>query len=114
MNKTQLLGLFAAAGIILRSALRTSKSPAERFGLSDPKVDNEILLDAMVANPTLVNRPILFAPRGVRLCGPSDTVLKMLEFQENRNFYTGSSWIIKRGRYSGLGRLAQFIILQTI
>ena len=78
-TRPQLLGLFAAAGITPRSALRTSKSPAEELGLTDPKVDDESLLDAMVANPILVNRPIVCSPKGVRLCRPSETVMDILE-----------------------------------
>ena len=77
-TRPQLLGLFAAAGITPRGALRTSKSPAEKLGLIDPKVDDESLLDAMVANPILVNRPIVCTPIGVRLCRPSETVKDIL------------------------------------
>ena len=77
-TRPQLLGLFAAAGITPREALRTSKSPAEKLGLIDPKVDDESLLDAMVANPILVNRPIVCTPIGVRLCRPSETVKDIL------------------------------------
>ena len=85
-TRPQLLGLFAAAGITPRGALRTNKSPAEELGLTNPKVDDESLLDAMVANPILVNRPIVCSPKGVRLCRPSDTVLDILGSSENGNF----------------------------
>ena len=78
-TRPQLLGLFAAAGVTPRDALRTSNSPAEELGLTDPKVDNESLLDAMVAHPILVNRPFVCSQKGVRLCRPSETVLNMLE-----------------------------------
>ena len=82
-TRPQLLGLFAAACITPRRALRTSKSPAEELGLTDPKVDDESLLDAMVANPILVNRPIVCSPKGVRLCRPSETVMDILEHPDN-------------------------------
>jgi arsenate reductase len=78
-TKPQLLGLFAAANITPREALRTTKSPAEQLGLLDPLVSDEALLDAMVAHPVLVNRPIVCTPRGVRLCRPSEKVLDLLE-----------------------------------
>ena len=78
-TKPQLLGLFAAANITPREALRTTKSPAEQLGLFDPLVSDEALLDAMVAHPVLVNRPIVCTPRGVRLCRPSEKVLDLLE-----------------------------------
>ena len=78
-TKPQLLGLFAAAGLTPREALRVSKSPAEELGLTDPSVSDDALLDAMVAHPILVNRPIVCTPRGVRLCRPSETVLDLLD-----------------------------------
>ena len=73
-----LLGLFAAAGISAREALRTSKSPAEALGLLDPAVSDAALLSAMVSHPILVNRPIVCTTRGVRLCRPSERVLDLI------------------------------------
>lgn len=75
----QLQALFAAAGITPRDALRTSKSPAEELGLLDPSVNDDVLLDAMIAHPVLVNRPIVCTPKGVALCRPSEAVLPLLE-----------------------------------
>lgn len=77
-TRAQLLGLFAAADITPRDALRVSKSPAEDLGLTNPAVDDDALLDAMVAHPILVNRPIVCSPRGVRLCRPSELVFDLL------------------------------------
>jgi len=77
-TKPQLLGLFAAAGLSPRTALRVTKSPAEALGLTDPLVSDEALLEAMVAHPILVNRPIVCTARGVRLCRPSEIVLEIL------------------------------------
>lgn len=78
-TRPQLLGLFAAAGLTPRQALRTSKSPAEELGLLDPEVSDEVLLEAMVRHPVLVNRPIVCTAKGVRLCRPSETVLDLME-----------------------------------
>ncbi len=78
-TRPQLLGLFAAAGLTPRDALRMSKSPAEELGLTDPAVSDDALLDAMVAHPILVNRPIVCTPKGVKLCRPSELVLDLLE-----------------------------------
>ncbi|MEQ8895546.1 MAG: arsenate reductase (glutaredoxin) [Roseovarius sp.] len=78
-TRPQLLGLFAAADLTPRTALRTTKSPAEELGLLDPSVSDETLLDAMLTHPVLVNRPIVCTPKGVRLCRPSETVLDLLE-----------------------------------
>lgn len=80
-TRAQLLALFAAADITPREALRISKSPAEEIGLTDPSVDDETILAAMLEHPILVNRPIVASPRGVRLCRPSETVLDLLDRQ---------------------------------
>lgn len=78
-TRPQLLGLFAAAGITPREALRVSRTPAEELGLTDPAVTDDQLLAAMVTHPILVNRPIVCTPRGVRLCRPSEAVLDLLD-----------------------------------
>jgi arsenate reductase len=78
-TRPQLLGLFAAAGLTPRAALRTTKSPAAELGLLDPAVTDENLLAAMLDHPVLVNRPIVCTARGVRLCRPSEAVLDLLE-----------------------------------
>lgn len=78
-TRPQLLALFAAADLTPRTALRTTKSPAEELGLTDPAVDEETILAAMLEHPVLVNRPIVCSPKGVRLCRPSETVLDLLD-----------------------------------
>lgn len=74
-TRPQLLGLFAAAGITPREALRDKAPEAE--GLAD--ADDEALIAAMIRHPVLVNRPIVCSPRGVRLCRPSERVIDLLE-----------------------------------
>ena len=78
-TRPQLLGLFAAADLTPRTALRETKSPAAELGLLDPSVSDDTLIEAMIAHPVLVNRPIVCTRRGVRLCRPSETVLDLLE-----------------------------------
>jgi arsenate reductase len=78
-TRPQLLGLFAAAGLTPRQALRTTKSPAAELGLLDLTVDDETLLSAMVDHPILVNRPIVCTNKGVKLCRPSEIVLDLLD-----------------------------------
>ncbi len=78
-TRPQLQALFAAADLTPRAALRTSKSPAEELGLLDPSVNDDALLDAMIAHPILVNRPIVCTSKGVALCRPSEAVLPILE-----------------------------------
>lgn len=77
-TRSQLLGLFAAASLTPRQALRTTKSPAEELGLLDESVSDDILLDAMLVHPVLVNRPIVCTEKGVGLCRPSEKVLDLL------------------------------------
>lgn len=77
-TRPQLLGLFAAANLTPRQALRETKSPAKELGLLDPSVSDETLLTHMLQHPVLVNRPIVCTPKGVRLCRPSETVLQLL------------------------------------
>ncbi|MEL6190081.1 MAG: arsenate reductase (glutaredoxin) [Myxococcota bacterium] len=78
-TRPQLLALFAAADLSPRTALRTTKSPAQELGLLDPAVSEEVLLEAMLEHPILVNRPIVCTRKGVKLCRPSERVLGLLE-----------------------------------
>ncbi|KCZ98660.1 arsenate reductase [Hyphomonas polymorpha PS728] len=78
-SRAQLLGLFAAASLTPRAALRETKSPAKELGLLEPGVSDETILAAMLKHPVLVNRPIVCSPKGVRLCRPSELVLDLLE-----------------------------------
>ncbi len=77
-TRPQLLGLFAAAGLTPRTALRETKSPAKELGLLEPGVSDETILGAMIEHPVLVNRPIVCSSKGVRLCRPSEAVLDLL------------------------------------
>ncbi|MCC2604734.1 arsenate reductase (glutaredoxin) [Planctobacterium marinum] len=78
-TRPQLQALFAAAGLTPRTALRTTKSPAEALGLLEESVSDAVILEAMLEYPVLVNRPIVATPKGVRLCRPSETVLSLLD-----------------------------------
>ncbi|ENN9906100.1 arsenate reductase (glutaredoxin) [Vibrio fluvialis] len=78
-SRSQLLALFAAADLTPRSALRTTKSPAQELGLLANDVSDAQILDAMLRYPVLVNRPIVCSPKGVKLCRPSESVLDLLD-----------------------------------
>lgn len=78
-TRPQLLGLFAAADITPKQALRTSKSPAAELGLLAEGVTDDTILDAMLLHPVLVNRPLVCAPKGTRMCRPSERVLDLLD-----------------------------------
>lgn len=78
-TKPQLKALLAQMGLGPRDILRVRGTPAQDLGLTDPAADDEAILDAMVAHPILVERPIVQTPKGARLCRPVDQVLQILE-----------------------------------
>lgn len=74
-GKARLREAIAAAGLGVRDAIR-GKEPAYRArGLDDPSLPDEALLDAMLEEPALINRPFVFSPLGVRLCRPDLAVV---------------------------------------
>ena len=75
----QLLDLAARTGLTLRELIRAKGTQAEALGLLADGVPDERILEAMVADPILVNRPIVVTPRGVALCRPSEAVLVLLD-----------------------------------
>ena len=70
--------LIARMGIPVRALLREKGTPYAELGLDDPSLDDDALLDAMMAHPILINRPIVVTPKGVRLCRPSEAVIDLL------------------------------------
>lgn len=78
-DRARLKQLIAAMGIAPRALLREKGTPYAELGLSDPALSDEVLLDAMLAHPVLINRPIVETPKGTRLCRPSELVLPLLK-----------------------------------
>jgi arsenate reductase len=78
-TRPQLQELLAAMGARPRDILREKGTPAAELGLLDPGATDDRILNAMVAHPILVNRPIVVTPKGVKLARPSETVLDILE-----------------------------------
>jgi arsenate reductase len=77
-GRERLAELIKAAGLTVRAAVRRKDTPYEALGLDDPALTDDDLLDAMLADPILINRPFVEAPKGVRLCRPSELVLDIL------------------------------------
>jgi len=77
-SRALLLQLIARMGITARDLLREKGTPYAELGLGDPALSDDQLLDAMLAHPILINRPIVVSPKGVRLCRPSEAVLDLL------------------------------------
>ncbi len=71
--------LLALTGLSPRELLRHKGTPHDALGLDDPTLDDEALIDAMLAHPILINRPIVVTERGARLCRPSETVLELID-----------------------------------
>ena len=76
--RAKLIALMAAMGIGPRDLLRWKGTPYAEMGLDDPKLTDDELIDAMLAHPILIERPIVETPLGTRLCRPSETVLDIL------------------------------------
>ena len=77
-SRAMLEGLIERMGISARALLRETGAPYAELGLDNPALDDAALIDAMIAHPILINRPIVVSPKGVRLCRPCETVLELL------------------------------------
>ncbi len=75
----QLRELAGEAGLTFRQLMREKGTPAAELGLLADDATEDQILDAMVAHPILVNRPLVVTPRGVKLCRPSEVVLDLLD-----------------------------------
>lgn len=73
-----LIDLLTAMGARPRDVLREKGTPAAELDLLDPATGDEAIIDAMLAHPILVNRPIVATPKGTKLCRPSEAVLDLL------------------------------------
>ncbi len=77
-SRAMLTGLIERAGMTPRALLREKGTPFADLGLGDPELTADQLVDAMMAHPILINRPLVVSPLGVKLCRPSEDVLDLL------------------------------------
>ncbi|MFT9018911.1 arsenate reductase (glutaredoxin), partial [Acetobacter malorum] len=77
-RRAELVDLIARMGVPVRSVLREKGTPFHELGLDNPALTNDVLIDAMIAHPILINRPIVATPLGIALCRPSERVLDLL------------------------------------
>jgi arsenate reductase len=77
-SRAELAGLIDRMGIAVRDLLRRKGTPYDALNLDDPALTDDQLLDAMMAHPILMNRPIVVTANGVKLCRPSESVLDLL------------------------------------
>ena len=73
-----LVELVNRAGMTPRELLREKGTPYAELGLGDTSLSDDALVDAMMAHPILINRPLVVSPLGVKLCRPSEAVLDLL------------------------------------
>ncbi|HSX54660.1 MAG TPA: arsenate reductase (glutaredoxin) [Sphingomonas sp.] len=78
-TRAQLDELLAAMDAKPHDVIREKGTPAAELGLLDPSVRDEVIIDAMIEHPILVNRPIVVTPKGTKLCRPSEVVLELLD-----------------------------------
>lgn len=77
-SRAMLEQLIARAGLKPRELLRQKGTPYAELGLDNPALSEDALIDAMMAHPILINRPLVVSPLGVKLCRPSELVLDLL------------------------------------
>lgn len=81
-DRATLADLIRRMNVPVRDVLRRKGTPYDELGLDDPTLSDDALLDAMMAHPILINRPIVVTARGVKLCRPSETVRDILPVQQ--------------------------------
>ena len=77
-SRPLLESLIARAGLSARAVLREKGTLYEELGLNNHNLTDAQLIDAMMAHPALINRPLVVSPLGVKLCRPSEQVLDVL------------------------------------
>jgi len=77
-TRDELKKLYERAGISPREGLRSKEELADQLGLNRPEATDDEILDAMIAHPVLINRPLVETGKGVRLCRPQEMVREIL------------------------------------
>ncbi len=77
-TRAELVSLLQRMGKTPRQILRRKGTPYEELGLDDPAKSDDSLIDAILAHPILLERPVVVTPRGVRLCSPAEEVTQLI------------------------------------
>ena len=85
-SRTMLESLIARAGMPPRALLREKGTPYAELGLGNADLTDGQLIDAMIAHPILINRPLVVSPLGVKLCRPSEEVLDLIPAEQRGAF----------------------------
>jgi len=102
-DRARLLELLARMEMPVRALLRVKGTPYAELGLDDPALTDEALVDAMIAHPILINRPIVVTARGVRLCRPSEVVLDILPRALEADFVKEDGEVVPANRQPDRG-----------
>ena len=100
-SRAMLAQLIERMDLAVRAVIREKGTPYHDLGLADPMLTDDQLLDAMLAHPILINRPIVVTPLGVKLCRPSEVVLDLLPEGSQKGEFTkedGERVIDEQGR----------------
>jgi arsenate reductase (glutaredoxin) len=77
-SRAELLSLLDRMGKTPRQILRRKGTPYDELGLDDASKSDDSLIDAILAHPILMERPVVVSPRGVRLCRPAEEVAALI------------------------------------
>ena len=94
-TREKLTALTASIGAGYRALLRKKGTPYVELGLDDLSLSDDVLINAMLAHPILINRPIVVAPKGTKLCRPSELVLDILDNPHIGDFTKEDGEVIK-------------------
>lgn len=98
-SRERLIELIAAMGIHPRDLLRTKETLCSELGLVDHALSEDVLIDAMLKHPVLMNRPIVVTEKGVKLCRPSELVLPLLESLNADTFVKEDGEVVDLSKY---------------
>lgn len=94
-SREELVSLIERMKIKPRDLLRQKGTPYADLGLADETLTDDEIVDAMIKHPLLINRPIVIAPRGVKLCRPSELVLDVLDQPLREDFIKEDGEVVK-------------------
>lgn len=99
-TRARLKELIGLMGVTPRALLREKGTPYAELDLGDAKWSDDELIDFMITHPILMNRPIVVAPKGVRLCRPSELVLDLLDRPLRDDFIKEDGEVVARDKPS--------------
>nr|WP_294846466.1 arsenate reductase (glutaredoxin) [uncultured Sphingomonas sp.] len=99
-SRALLVQLLARASMTPRALLREKGTPYAELGLSDESLTDDVLIDAMMEHPVLINRPLVVSPLGVKLCRPSEAVLNLLPGESSGTFVKEDGEVVDLARHT--------------